>query len=684
MTTNVTTNLAFSAPLQARFSTDTSEPDVYEHYLIQSSHRQNYRETQSTAGPTDTIRDRGILAEGSRARTTNPTPSLSNFDLMSHLWYSKNLGSLHRSHEILAKKLWHEPQSPMVSFLHTIYYVRLFELSPPNPHHLRHLYKAIKFTEQISQLDSQSPLYDLARSHIAYVLGESGESKRGISSFISRTPSRSPLRSLSYFLRQREALSSATDHRTPNTSAQILFTEITNSPRARLSVGEPDAITKIALLTPLLRSHHDLYEILNHLPPSHGDATTVSALRGQYFEEHLLDPAGAFHHYHQAYQLGLNTPSLLIALARTRLTPGSHTEAPKIRAREALNWLNTAHHQLPLSQPSHHATAPIAAFGDVSGDASGDVSDDASDDASEWTARNANTLSNNDEEYSEDFFDPLLDAAPLLDDHAHHTLSHASQSAPQSITPPIMLQNLGDSDAHAIYGHQQTHVHDFSATPGNIAWLSAQAHKTLGQWPLFQQQLLIALAYFHTQDPHMAAQKLSEVSESFQETSQRDHLIALLKKVTIYLPQITYAHQLRARIHSQAGEHPQAEEHLSKALLLDENNPYLHGQMALALYHQRKISHALKYQVVATQLNPSDSNYYNLACLNALLGHQDMALNYLERALELNPHLARQAAHDPDFKSLYDSPLFHGLLKGLLKKAPPLLSHKKTPPSYTE
>ena len=50
--------------------------------------------------------------------------------------------------------------------------------------------------------------------------------------------------------------------------------------------------------------------------------------------------------------------------------------------------------------------------------------------------------------------------------------------------------------------------------------------------------------------------------------------------------------------------------------------------------------------------------HYNLACLEALTGNRDGAIEHLRRAIELDPQAKEWAAEDEDFDALRDDPEF--------------------------
>jgi len=52
---------------------------------------------------------------------------------------------------------------------------------------------------------------------------------------------------------------------------------------------------------------------------------------------------------------------------------------------------------------------------------------------------------------------------------------------------------------------------------------------------------------------------------------------------------------------------------------------------------------------------------YNLACIEALRGHEEAALEWLAKAIEARPSRRERARTDPDLKSLRDHPRFREL-----------------------
>jgi tetratricopeptide (TPR) repeat protein len=68
---------------------------------------------------------------------------------------------------------------------------------------------------------------------------------------------------------------------------------------------------------------------------------------------------------------------------------------------------------------------------------------------------------------------------------------------------------------------------------------------------------------------------------------------------------------------------------------------------------------ALKLTEAAYEVNPKDSVVlYNLACFNTLVGHEDVALDWLHKAVAGGFHAPNKISHDPDLSALHEDPRF--------------------------
>ena len=83
-----------------------------------------------------------------------------------------------------------------------------------------------------------------------------------------------------------------------------------------------------------------------------------------------------------------------------------------------------------------------------------------------------------------------------------------------------------------------------------------------------------------------------------------------------------------------------------------------------AAYEAGDHAEALRLTTAAHEVDPSDSTVlYNLSCLNALMGHPDIALDWLDKAVDGGFHAPRRIAADEDLVSLRGEERYAAALK---------------------
>jgi adenylate cyclase len=71
----------------------------------------------------------------------------------------------------------------------------------------------------------------------------------------------------------------------------------------------------------------------------------------------------------------------------------------------------------------------------------------------------------------------------------------------------------------------------------------------------------------------------------------------------------------------------------------------------------------------AVEIDPNDlAMIYNIACLHAVAGRKERALDLLERGVELGWNRPEWAKHDSDLESLHGDPRFIAMLKRMEEK----------------
>ncbi len=100
------------------------------------------------------------------------------------------------------------------------------------------------------------------------------------------------------------------------------------------------------------------------------------------------------------------------------------------------------------------------------------------------------------------------------------------------------------------------------------------------------------------------------------------------------------------------------------ALDHDKNNPKLWNDVGITLLKLIKIDQAIFCFKKSQELDKSlPDPYYNLSCAYSLKGDTETAINYLKKAIEINPEFKNIAQNDSDFNNIRDSTQFKNLLK---------------------
>ncbi len=95
-----------------------------------------------------------------------------------------------------------------------------------------------------------------------------------------------------------------------------------------------------------------------------------------------------------------------------------------------------------------------------------------------------------------------------------------------------------------------------------------------------------------------------------------------------------------------------------------EGEAYERSNEAFGYYEKKDYEQALKLMAQAHEMDPRDSRItYNLACIQALLGNQDAALELLEEAVESGFYSPRLIASDSDLNLLRAAPRYEAALK---------------------
>jgi tetratricopeptide (TPR) repeat protein len=153
---------------------------------------------------------------------------------------------------------------------------------------------------------------------------------------------------------------------------------------------------------------------------------------------------------------------------------------------------------------------------------------------------------------------------------------------------------------------------------------------------------------------------LDIVTKSYREAKAPQKLVSFLRSANIVAPGISVMHAILGEtLSEQLNLHGDAVSSFTDAITLDPERGDFYNGLGLAYYRAKNFSQALKLFSAAMRLDPKDAvAKYNEACVLAILGRRDEALESLADAVSLDPRLLITARKDTDFASIRAFPRF--------------------------
>lgn len=191
-------------------------------------------------------------------------------------------------------------------------------------------------------------------------------------------------------------------------------------------------------------------------------------------------------------------------------------------------------------------------------------------------------------------------------------------------------------------------------------WLKGLSHFYLGQYTASSQHLSEYLQRLMIIHPESASKKLTAIGAIYENEQANDELISLYTHLIYHLPQLTKTHELLGDVYLGKNLTHKAQKHFADAVVLDPLNQRLHSQIGKSYELSGDLELALAAYEKAYDLSQikEASQLFKIACIQALLGKKDLAIQSLHQAITDNPRLKVPASQNASLASLKSHPRF--------------------------
>jgi tetratricopeptide (TPR) repeat protein len=239
----------------------------------------------------------------------------------------------------------------------------------------------------------------------------------------------------------------------------------------------------------------------------------------------------------------------------------------------------------------------------------------------------------------------------------------------------VLYRDLKDGGKAAALLEQVLAEHPADLSPAVRSMVSAHLGAAYLQRKMFDKARASFAAAVSGEPENLGV--LDFVTRSYREAKAQDKLAALLRGLSDTVPGSGMLHALLGETLSEhLGRQDDALRAFADAIALDPERSDFYNGMGLAYYRKKSYADALKLFVAATEIDPNDATArYNAACVLALLGRGDEAINTLAEAITLDPRLMQTARGDNDFAALKQSLKFKDLVQQGLGKGAEEAAH---------
>jgi tetratricopeptide (TPR) repeat protein len=228
----------------------------------------------------------------------------------------------------------------------------------------------------------------------------------------------------------------------------------------------------------------------------------------------------------------------------------------------------------------------------------------------------------------------------------------------------LVLMNHMNSPKKALkHFDKAIEVAKFKKEYHSIILADIHLHKGLAHLKLNQVKSAIESHVKSVKEFSSKEKLLRHLVSKYRKLGKPKELANLLSNINEEVPGLSMSYALLGEVLSDDIKKPnQAIKAYSDAITLSPDSPEYYSGMGLAYYKLKKFQSAADVFTIASQLNPEDASAkYNIACMLAILGKNEDAIENLKGALALDPSLQSSALTDSDFTNLKHDPTFKAL-----------------------
>jgi len=191
-------------------------------------------------------------------------------------------------------------------------------------------------------------------------------------------------------------------------------------------------------------------------------------------------------------------------------------------------------------------------------------------------------------------------------------------------------------------------------------WLQlGRSYSALGHY----EEAMEAYQQVMNLDPHpeVALRAWNGLGAIYRQLARYDEAIGAFQKAVELDPKDVYPHARLGTIYQLTGRLEEAQQVYRHVVELRPDKATGYSSLASVLLKLGHEAEAASHLALARELMVNEHDY-DKACIEAIAGNREAALDYLAKGLTQRPELRDLARHDPDFETLRGHPRFEALV----------------------